>query len=134
MTNYTFKYSFFNMQTQDVVNACAALVKIGKKPSIGLVRAKLAYKVPLATVVKGIQQFQSTPTITIIAKNKALATSTRDILEMSADPVTDVQMKAATHEGNCVSGDRVLYLEQQIEALSRQLKDLQTQVLALSRP
>ncbi|MGK0370328.1 MAG: hypothetical protein ACJAW1_000567 [Glaciecola sp.] len=120
------------MQTQDVIKVCAALVKAGKKPTIGLVRASLANKVALATVVKGIQQFQSNRKLGIVVESELVT----DIKSAGADKATKmgVELDAPPSSSTCNCEQRVLLLEQQIEKLTRQLTDLHTQVLTLNRP
>lgn len=121
------------MQTQDVIKACAALVRDGKKPTIGLVKAQLTNKVHLATVVKGIQQFKANRQLSskVVEDNNVVATK---IANADKSVGCASQAKKPHNAITCGCEERVLLLEQQIAKLNHQLIDLQTLVQGLSQP
>lgn len=118
MANYSFKHAFTIMDTQHVINACSALVKAGKTPSIALVKTKLPHKVPLAIIVKGITQYQANPN---------LATQTSEKPEATLAPSSEAQAVTVP----CSCAHQVLQLEQQVAMLTRELTNLRTQVQGL---
>lgn len=115
------------MKTHDVTKACAALVKAGKKPTVGLVRATLMNQVPLAAVVKGIQQFQMNRNLGFAMDSEALPEVARADKNLSGDEAHSQNIPS------CSCEQRVLHLEQQLEKLNKQLKDLHTLVMDLSQ-
>jgi|GEM_PF-3542958 uncharacterized protein HemX len=116
-----------SMHNQDVIKACAELVKAGKKPTVGLVRATLLNKVPLAAVVKGIQQYQVNRKLGIVMRDD---TSNENSKKSKDTPAA----QATQHLSTCACENRVALLEQQLEKLTQQLIALQAQVQDLSGP
>lgn len=107
------------MQINDVIKACEALTNIGKKPTIALVKTRITGKIPLALIVKGIQQFQSNsecvPTLTSESK----------LTDSTIDAITDAEKRRSCE-------DRVSSLENEIAKMSACITALQAQVKVLT--
>lgn len=113
------------MHTEMIIRICDQLVKAGKKPSIGLVRAKLEPKVSLATIIKGIGLFES---------NRLLGVS-----EAEQTPENNNNQDMApdnTNNQTCLicknNENRILLLETQIQNMQQALINLQAQVKGLN--
>ena len=105
------------MSINDVVRACESLAKIGKKPTIALVKTKIAGKIPLALIVKGIQAFQSN------SEKLNLVNKTASV-EQNVDSTTSKKKQ-------CNCEDRVRSLENEILEMKACITALQAQVKAL---
>lgn len=99
-----------NQAINRVIEACQSLNSQNKAPSIALVKTRLSTPLPLAVIVRGIQQFKNNPNIEI--KNVALETATS-----TADNKTDQQ--------------RIQQLESQVSNLTNEVKALQVLVADL---
>ena len=109
------------MQNNDVTNACLALVNAGKKPTIALVKTKLAGKVPLAMIVKGIQQFQNN------------LTSGESLVATTALEENHIDTNTTPHnECDCACAERLSFLEKEVLVMSAYITKLQAQVKALA--
>ena len=108
------------MQSNDVFKACQAIVSSGKKPTIALVKTKLLVKVPLTTIVQGIQQFNNSS-----AASKLVATKDQQGNQLSHE-------KAAIANENSYD-KRLIMLETQVETMTAYIKALQEQVKALEK-
>jgi len=109
------------MQTNDVMNACLALANAGKKPTIALVKTKLAGKVPLALIVKGIQQFQNS-----LAPSKSL------IAEIEREEKQIDTSSSQQNECACTCPERLTSIEKEMSVMSAYITKLQAQVKALT--
>lgn len=107
------------MQTEEIISACQALAASGKKPTIALVKTKLSAKVPLAVVVKGIQQFQNT---------SMLGSSI-----MAQEEVSEqiIKSSSATYK-QCNCEERIACLALKISKMEAYIISLQAQVKALA--
>lgn len=121
------------MHTQDVLNICATLMKVGKKPSIGLVRAKLSGKVPLAIIVKGIQQFHANPQLGIAMEGETSTLDSHKKLITGGNKETLTETCDTEMPPSCAScGHRLNTLEDKLEAIQKEVIGLQAQVRALT--
>jgi predicted RNase H-like nuclease (RuvC/YqgF family) len=106
------------MPINDVIRACESLANLGKKPTIALVKTRLGSQVPLAIVIKGIQQFQNNSEF---APNMASET---EPAKLNSHSIT-------TAGNQCKCEDRVKRLEIEINEMKAYIKALQAQVKAL---
>jgi hypothetical protein len=94
-----------NNELQQVVNTCIALSEAGKKPSVGMLRAKLLSPLPIPAIIKGLSYWK---------ENKATLK-----IQTVAEPTIPL---------NNVSDSlvvRVTQLENEVVALRTALKTLQ---------
>jgi hypothetical protein len=94
-----------NTELQQVVNACIALNDAGKRPSVGMLRAKLLSPLPIPTIIKGLSYWKD---------NKATV-KIQQITEPTQPP---------KRSGNDLA-IRVTQLENEVVALRNELKTLQ---------
>jgi len=94
-----------NTELQQVVNACIALNDAGKKPSVGMLRAKLLAPLPIPTIIKGLSYWK---------ENKA----TVKIQQIAQPP------PQTARSGNDLAM-RVTQLENEVTTLRNELKTLQ---------
>lgn len=94
-----------NSELQQVVNTCIALCEAGKKPSVGMVKAKLLAPLPIPIIIKGLSYWK---------ENKATLK-----IETVAEPAR------ASAKSNHALSARVTELENQVLALRAELKTLQ---------
>ncbi|MFQ3208464.1 MAG: hypothetical protein ACI9IT_002630 [Glaciecola sp.] len=94
-----------NNELQQVVNVCIALNEAGKKPSVGMLRAKLLSPLPIPTIIKGLSYWK---------ENKATV-KTQQIAEPTPPPA---------RSGNDLA-IRVAQLENVVVTLKNELKTLQ---------
>jgi hypothetical protein len=94
-----------NTELQQVVNVCIALNEAGKKPSVGMLRAKLLSPLPIPTIIKGLSYWKD---------NKATV-KIQQIAQPSPPP---------KRSGNDLA-IRVTQLEDEVTKLHNQLKTLQ---------
>ena len=104
-------------EIQHVVNACIMLDEAGKKPSVGMIKGKLASPLPIPAIIKGLSYWKDNKaslTIQEISPAKAAPkNSNQDLLARVAQLETEVatmrqELKALTvHlEGEEFKGDR----------------------------
>lgn len=106
------------MQTDEVIKACIALTNAGKKPTIALVKTKLTNKYPLALIVKGINQFQT-----------SLGNDQVDQIKLDK---TDPIIESKTNDDNkCACSTRIEYLEKEMLRMAADIINLREQVKAL---
>jgi hypothetical protein len=106
------------MPIKDVISACESLANLGKKPTIALVKTRLGGQIPLALIIKGIQQFQNNSEL-----NQTMANETAPIKQRD-DSIT-------TADKQCKCDDRVKHLEIEMDEMKDYIKALQAQVKAL---
>lgn len=94
-----------NSELQQVVNTCIALREAGKKPSVGMIKAKLLAPLPIPIIIKGLSYWKD---------NKA--TVKIDNVAVPAPP---------SAKSNNDLAARVTELEHQVVALRNELKTLQ---------
>jgi hypothetical protein len=94
-----------NSELQQVVNTCIALRDAGKKPSVGMIKAKLLSPLPIPTIIKGLSYWK---------ENKATAKVENAVESTPAASNSDQSL-----------AKRVTELEQQVLALHTELKTLQ---------
>ena len=94
-----------NSELQQVVNTCIALREAGKKPSVGMIKAKLLAPLPIPIIIKGLSYWK---------ENKATVK-----IEKVAKPTS------ASAKSNHDLAARVTELEHQVLALRNELKTLQ---------
>jgi hypothetical protein len=94
-----------NSELQQVVNTCIALREAGKKPSVGMIKAKLLAPLPIPIIIKGLSYWK---------ENKATV-KTEKVAEPAPTAAKSEQKLAA----------RVTELEHQVLALRTELKTLQ---------
>jgi len=94
-----------NAELQQVVNTCIALREAGKKPSVGMIKAKLLTPLPIPIIIKGLSYWKD---------NKATVK-----IENVAAPAPP-----STKSNNDLAA-RVTELEHQVVALRNALKTLQ---------
>jgi len=94
-----------NAELQQVVNTCIALREAGKKPSVGMIKAKLLSPLPIPIIIKGLSYWK---------ENKATAKIEKVAESAPAVAKSDHALAA-----------RVTELERQMLALSAELKTLQ---------
>ncbi len=94
-----------NSDLQQVVNTCIALREAGKKPSVGMIKAKLLSPLPIPTIIKGLSYWK---------ENKATA-KIENVVESAP----------AANNSDQSLAKRVTELEQQVLALRTELKTLQ---------
>nr|WP_297347936.1 hypothetical protein [uncultured Glaciecola sp.] len=94
-----------NTELQQVVNVCIALDEAGKKPSVGMLRAKLLSPLPIPTIIKGLSYWK---------ENKATV-KTQQIAKPTPPPAS---------LGNDLA-IRVTQLENDVVTLKNELKTLQ---------
>ena len=64
-----------NQDLQQVVNTCIMLHQAGKKPSVGMIKAKLAVPLPIPVIIRGLSYWKEnkdSATITNIAQSKII--------------------------------------------------------------
>ena len=94
-----------NSELQQVVNTCIALRDAGKKPSVGMIKAKLLAPLPIPIIIKGLSYWkENKATVKIESVAEAAPASAKSNVELTA---------------------RVTELEQQVLALRTELKTLQ---------
>lgn len=73
-----------NSDLQQVVNTCISLHEAGKKPSVGMVKAKLLSPLPIPTIIKGLSYWKDNKnTVTkqnVTQTNTAPKPSTKDLV------------------------------------------------------
>jgi len=95
-----------NTELQQVVNACIALSEAGqRKPSVGMLRAKLLSPLPIPAIIKGFSYWK---------ENKATLK-----IQKIAEPTAP-----SLYSGNDLAA-RVTQLENEVVALHCELKKLQ---------
>ncbi|MFT5276752.1 MAG: hypothetical protein ACI97K_001687 [Glaciecola sp.] len=90
---------------QQVVNTCIELQNLGKKPSVGMIKAKLLSPLPIPIIIKGLSYWK-----------EYKHTLKIDALPQLAVPIV------STHD---VLGERVTQLESDLVLLRSELKALQ---------
>ena len=74
-----------NSDLQQVVNTCIALNEAGKKPSVGMIKAKLLSPLPIPTIIKGLSYWkENKSTVTkqeIVQTNTTQETSKTDLVQ-----------------------------------------------------
>lgn len=94
-----------NDELQQVVNTCIALSEAGKKPSVGMLRAKLLSPLPIPAIIKGLSYWK---------ENKAT---------LKIQPVAEPTIPPNNVSDTLVA--RVTQLEDEVVALRTALKTLQ---------
>jgi hypothetical protein len=94
-----------NNELQQVVNTCIALSESGKKPSVGMLRAKLLSPLPIPAIIKGLSYWK---------ENKAT---------LKIQTVAEPKIPPNNVSNSIVA--RVTQLENEIVALRAALKTLQ---------
>ncbi|WP_412971533.1 hypothetical protein [Glaciecola sp. MF2-115] len=93
-----------NSDLQQVVNTCISLDEVGKKPSVGMIKAKLLSPLPIPTIIKGLSYWKD---------NKNTVTK-QDVTQTNTAP------KASTKD----LATRVSVLESEVASLRAELKRL----------
>ncbi|MDN3652595.1 hypothetical protein QWY77_07440 [Thalassotalea ponticola] len=96
---------------QQIYQACSALQKQNKTPSVALLKARLAAGTPLAVIIKGLQAWQKNPALGDVALDPRKEQTT----DATQDPL-DKRISEAIRP-----------LQQQIDALSKQIDELKKQ-------
>jgi hypothetical protein len=96
--------STMNSEIQEVINTCISLDEAGKKPSLGMLKARLLTPLPIPIIIKGLSYWK---------ENKAS-------LQIEALP----EPKAASKNTNDDLLIRVSDLEKEVRALRTELKML----------
>ena len=110
--------------TDMIIRICENLVKVGKKPSIGLVKTKLTAKVPLAEIIRAIQVFESNQKEGISLPPEVLV-NTKD----EQSNIDKLDENAVEKCSQCKHHEqRLLQLEAQVQNIQQTLINLQAQV------
>ncbi len=111
------------MSIQEVIQACQIVADSGKKPTIGLVKAQLSNRLPLALVIRGVKQYLANPSI-----------AKRDNETQNALSQREEARRAQSLEKECSCTTQISLLQVQVDQLSQALIKLQAEVTALNLP
>jgi hypothetical protein len=91
-------------ELQQIINTCIELQSLGKKPSVGMLKAKLLTPLPIPTIIKGLRYWKD---------NKQ---------SLKAEAIPDVTLPVVVTEH--ALGERVAQLESDIVLLKSEIKGL----------
>jgi len=105
------------MSQQEIYQIAHQLKQQGKTPSVALIKSQLSVSMPLAAIIKGLQQWQKNPTL-------------GEIKDDEPSNATDTPLADSTTDLTSVS-EQITALQQQVTRMALEITELKKEITAL---